>query len=170
MINTLKHLSYILGSSAKELLYIIANIDQYYYNHQLPKKKYGEDQRDEKGNIKLRNLCISRYPLKRIQKRIHSFLLQIKLPEYAYGSIIGKNNILNARQHINNKYFFSADLKDFFPNITHHQVFRMFMKNNFSPPVSRILTQLTTYKGGLPQGPPSSPIIANLVFVKTVAN
>src|SRR5258705_3786226 len=43
----------------------------------------------------------------------------------------------------------------------------MFRQNNFSPTVSKILTQLTTYKGGLPQGPPSSPIIANLVFIKT---
>jgi len=167
MINTIKHLCYLLRSSEQELSYLIKNIDRYYYDHRQPKKKYGEYQRDEKGNTRLRNLCISRYPLKRIQKRIHNLLLQIELPEYAYGSVIGKNNILNARQHINNKYFFSIDLKDFFPNINHRQVFQMFRQNNFSPTVSRILTQLTTYKGGLPQGPPSSPIIANLVFVET---
>jgi len=156
-----------LGSSERELLYIIKNIDHNYYHRRQPKKKYGEDQLDKKGRIKFRDLCISYYPLKRIQKRIHNLLLQIELPEYAYGSVIKKNNILNARQHINNRYFFSIDLKDFFPNITHNQVFRMFLQNNFSSTVSRILTQLTTYKGVLPQGPPSSPIIANLVFVET---
>jgi RNA-directed DNA polymerase len=167
MINTIKHLAYVLGSSNQKLLYIIANLDQYYYSHRQPKKKYGEDQKDEKENIKYRNLCISRYPLKKIQKRIHNLLRQIKLPEYAFGSVKGKNNILNARRHISNKHFFSTDLKDFFPNINHRQVFRMFRQNNFSPTVSRILTQLTTYKGSLPQGPPSSPIISNLVFVET---
>src|SRR5690606_24694792 len=29
------------------------------------------------------------------------------------------------------------------------------------------LTQLTTYKGKLPQGTPTSPCLANLVFIKT---
>ena len=111
--------------------------------------KYGEYQLDNKGNKKLRNLCISSNSLKKIQQRIHLLL------------------ILNARQHIGNKYFFSVDLKDFFSNINHRQVFQMLRQNNFSPTVSRILTQLTTYKGSLPQGPPSSPIIANLVFVET---
>jgi RNA-directed DNA polymerase len=167
MINTLKHLSCVLGFSEQNLSFIIDNIDQYYYNHSKPKTKYGEFQRDKKGNVKYRKLCSCRYPLKTIQQRIHNFLLQIELPEYAYGGVPGRNNILNARQHRNNKYFFSADLKDFFPNINHRHVFRMFRQNNFSPTVSRVLTQLTTYKGCLQQGPPTSPIIANLVFVNT---
>jgi RNA-directed DNA polymerase len=43
----------------------------------------------------------------------------------------------------------------------------MFVAFDFSPTVSRYLTKLTTYKGKLPQGAPTSPIVANLVFVKT---
>ena len=167
MVNTLKHLSYVLGFSEQDISIIINNIDKFYYNHTKPKTKYGEFQRDKKGNIKYRKLCSSRYPLKIIQQRIHTLLLQIKLPEYAYGGVVGRNNIQNAKQHASGKYFFSADLKDFFPNINHHQVFRMFRENNFSPTVSRVLTQLTTYRGCLQQGPSSSPIIANLVFVET---
>lgn len=46
----------------------------------------------------------------------------------------------------------------------------MFRSFNFSPGVSRLLTQLTTYKGRLPQGSPTSSSIANLVFVKTGKN
>src|SRR4030095_9345868 len=138
MINTLKHLSYVLGFSEQKLSIIIDNIDQFYYSHKRPKIKYGELQRDNKKEIKYRKLCSSRYPLKTIQQRIHTLLLQIHLPEYAYGGVVGRNNILNARQHTNNKYFFSADLKDFFPNINHHQVFRMFRQNDFSPTVSRV--------------------------------
>ena len=167
MINKLKHLSCILGFSEYDLSIIVDNIDKFYYSHTKPKMKYGEFQRDKRKKIKYRKLCSSRYPLKKIQQRIHALLLQIDLPEYAYGGVVGRNNILNARQHTNNKYFFSADLKDFFPNINHHQVFRMFRQNGFSPTVSRVLTQLTTYRGCLQQGPPSSPIIANLVFVET---
>src|SRR5688500_2558376 len=43
----------------------------------------------------------------------------------------------------------------------------MLRENNFSPTVAKTLTELTTYSGALPQGPPSSPIISNLVFVET---
>ena len=46
----------------------------------------------------------------------------------------------------------------------------MFRSFNFSPTVSRILTRLTTYKGKLPQGTPTSPTLANLVFIKTGKN
>jgi RNA-directed DNA polymerase len=46
----------------------------------------------------------------------------------------------------------------------------MFRSYGFSPEVSRLLTQLTTYKGRLPQGSPTSSTIANLVFVKTGKN
>jgi hypothetical protein len=60
-----------------------------------------------------------------------------------------------------------ADMKNFFPYISHHQVFEVFRRNDFSPDVSHILTKLTTYKEGLPQGAPTSPIIANLVFIQT---
>ncbi|HAO08984.1 MAG TPA: hypothetical protein DCQ50_18845 [Chryseobacterium sp.] len=41
----------------------------------------------------------------------------------------------------------------------------MFVAQGFSPSVARILTKITTYQKSLPQGAPSSPIIANLVFL-----
>ena len=41
----------------------------------------------------------------------------------------------------------------------------MFVRNGFSPDVASLLTKLTTYKGHLPQGAPTSTTIANLVFV-----
>lgn len=167
MIYTLKHLYYALRSSESEIKNVIENIDSYYRYLQRPKKKYGSNQ-TEKGSVKYRQLYPSRGKLKRIQQQFNFFLQQnIDFPEYAYGSIHGRNNILNAAIHRNNKHFFSVDMKNFFSYINHHQVFEMFRRNNFSPDVSHILTKLTTYKGGLPQGAPTSPIIANLVFVET---
>ena len=46
----------------------------------------------------------------------------------------------------------------------------MFCLFDFSPTVSRILTQLTTSKGKLPQGTPTSATLANLVLIKTGKN
>lgn len=161
-----RHIALMLGITRKELCQIIDNIDQYYYEFRKPKMKYGEPQKDNNG-IRYRDLLPSTNSLKEIQQKLNFLLQGIELPEYAYGSVKGTNNFLNARAHIGNKYFFLVDLKNFFPNITHHQVFKMFLNNNFSPAASSILTKLTTYRGSLPQGAPTSPIIANLVFAET---
>lgn len=104
--------------------------------------------------------------LKTIQKRINAYLVDnIDLPNYAFGGIKGKDNIVNAWMHKGQKYIFQTDLKDFFPYITHKMVYAMFVRNGFSPDVASLLTKLTTYKGHLPQGAPTSTTIANLVFV-----
>lgn len=89
------------------------------------------------------------------------------MPDYAFGGIRNRDNILNAQRHKGKKYNFTTDLKNFYPSIRHAMVFEMFRSFSFSPTVARYLTQLTTFKGRLPQGTPTSPMIANLVFVKT---
>ena len=86
------------------------------------------------------------------------------MPEYAFGGVKGKDNIQNARFHKGQKYVFQTDLKDFFPYITNKMVYKMFVINGFSPDVASLLTKLTTFKGHLPQGAPTSTTIANLVF------
>src|SRR5690606_10788268 len=101
---------------------------------------------------------------KRIQKNI---LLKIDLPNYAFGAVKGKDNVDNAKQHQGKKYKFTTDLKDFFPSITNKAVNEMFVSQGFSHKVSGLLTKLTTYKGKIPQGAPTSSTLANLVFIKT---
>lgn len=92
------------------------------------------------------------------------------MPEYAYGGIKNRDNIVNAKQHQGKKYKFTTDLKDFFPSISNKSVYAMFINNKFSPDVSSILTKLTTYKGSIPQGAPTSTTLANLVFCQTGKN
>lgn len=167
MIKSLPNLYSFLWLPEKEINAIMSNIRNYYSLKINPKKKYGDFQRDDFGNIRFRELMVPNYILKSRQQKIAQFLNQISLPEYMFGSVPGKNNILNACQHLNQKYFLTIDLKKFFPNINHHQVNTMFCNNGFSPSTSRILTKLTTYQESLPQGAPSSPIIANLVFLQT---
>src|SRR5580700_7202556 len=143
MIRTDKHLAYTLGSTVRMLDEITSNIGKYYYYKEEPKTKYGIYQHEKNGAIKYRKLYPSVYPLKKIQQNIHSFLQEIELPEYAYGSVVGKSNVLNAAKHIGNKYFLTVDLKNFFSYISHHQVFKMFRERRFSHSVSRTLTKLT---------------------------
>lgn len=161
MINTLDHLAYVLKVEPREIESIIANIDKFYYE----KEKI---EISKQGKIKKRVLNPSIKRLKIIQKRIQkSIFTQLQLPDYAYGAVVGRDNVMNARRHQGKKFNFTTDLKKFFPSINHRKVFEMYRSFNFSPTVSRLLTQLTTYKGKLPQGAPTSPSISNLVFIKT---
>lgn len=132
-----------------------------------PKKKFGGFQEDENGSIKLRYIVPPVHSLKLIQSKICNHLEQIELPDSMYGSIKGSNNVINALQHIENIYFFKIDLKNFFSNITNRQVHHALMENGFTWEIARILTKLTTYQCSLPQGAPTSPILANLAFIKT---
>ena len=169
MINTIKHLCYVLKSTQEELNEIILDIDKYYYEKiEIKTHKDGSPKLDGKGNPKKRTLHPSIGKLKHIQKMILQHILnEIDLPDYVYGAVKGRDNVMNAKRHQGKKFIFATDLKDFFPTVNHRMTFEMFRSRNFSPTVSRILTQLTTYQGQLPQGAPTSPMMANLVFVKT---
>ena len=167
MIKSLPNLSSYLKLPEKVISAITSNLQHYYSPKIRPKKKYGNFQRDCSGKIKYRNLLVPDYILKSRQQFIAQLLNTIVLPGYMYGSVKGRNNIQNALQHLNHEYFLTVDLKKFFYHITHHQVNKVFNEHGFSPSVSRVLTQLTTYQASLPQGAPSSSVIANLVFLNT---
>ena len=143
----------------------------YYQKVSLKKNKDGSPRIGKDGKQELRILYPSTDRLKEIQKRINDRILSssnyFKLPDYAYGALQGRDNVLNARKHQGKKYNFTTDLKKFFPSINHKAVFSFFRSSGFSPTVSSLLTKLTTYKGQLPQGAPTSPLLANLVFMKT---
>jgi RNA-directed DNA polymerase len=172
MINTPKYLAYTLKVDLKEIYTIIQDIDKFYTEVIILKKdKEGLPIIDKNGKPKSRTLNPSHNRLKVIQKRIQkNILLKLQLPDYEYGAVKGRDNVDNANVHKGKKFKFTTDLRNFFPSISHTRVFRMFRSYSFSPEVSRLLTQLTTYKGRLPQGSPTSSTIANLVFVKTGKN
>lgn len=161
------NISNITGSNLPKLYSIIYNLDDYYHHFKQNKKKFGRNQIDNNGMPIPRQLCSVKYPLKQVLQKIHKFLLSIPIPEYAFGSIPGKNNIKNAALHAKNKYFFSIDLKDFFTMINCHQVESVLKSLGLNELTAKCLTQLTTYKGHLIQGAPSSPILSNIVFYDT---
>lgn len=168
MIKTLKHLAFELKVTLSEIDHILNNIDRFYYQKEILKKNENGTPKIKNGLTQKRVLNPSIKRLKEIQKRLQRNILQrLQIPSYAFGAIKGKDNISNAKQHQGKKYIFTTDLTNFFPSITNKQVYEMFVSFDFSPTVARYLTKLTTYKGKLPQGAPTSPIVANLVFVKT---
>jgi len=78
------------------------------------------------------------------------------------------NIYTNALQHCKAKWVYQVDIKDFFNSVTAQRVKHLFghIPFCFSDDAAQILARLTTYKGRLPMGAPSSPVLSNLVCIE----
>ncbi len=156
---SLKGLQYELRCSLDDLENLIGFIDNYYYK--FDKRKIKAD-----GSVKIREIEPSKRRLKVIQKRINDRILtKVKFPNNVQGGVKGKSNITNAKLHLGKKFHFCTDIKKCFPSIRHNKVYSALIDNGFSPKVARLITNLCTYKGKLPQGNPTSSSLANIVLL-----
>lgn len=155
-----------LGIPLSELTGVLygKGADSYYQSFDIPKKD---------GSV--RRIDASTSSLKYIQRRLVR-LLELRQkeiwgerglnPNISHAFQRGKSILSNARVHKNKRYVVNVDLEDFFGSIHFGRVKGFFEHNNdFKLPtdVATIIAQLTCYKGRLPQGAPSSPIITNLI-------
>lgn len=160
----------IIGESKKELDKIIADIDNHYNEWIETKtdKKTGQPKTYLDGTVKERVIRPSKPQLKLIQKKIKDRILSdIELPSNIHGGVKRKSNITNAKPHQGKKYVFVTDLKDFYPSISSKKVYKTFINLGFNSQFAFYITRLTTWKGELPQGTPTSTHISNLVFLET---
>nr|WP_256445165.1 retron Ec67 family RNA-directed DNA polymerase/endonuclease [Verticiella sp. GG226] len=84
----------------------------------------------------------------------------------SHGFEPGLSIITNARVHRKRRWVFNIDLADFFDSIHFGRV-RGYFENNrnfqLKPIAALVIAQIACFKSKLPQGSPSSPVIANLV-------
>jgi len=123
-----------------------------------------------KQGSKTRRLSVPGPELKSIQRRINgNILAKIPLAKTVYGGVRGGSPRKNAGEHANQRCVINMDVKDFFPNVRHYMVYRMFNSElGFGRDVASLLTRLTTYRSYLPQGAPTSTAVANLLLAAPV--
>lgn len=150
----------------KKLTYIlyIRGVENCYTTFSVPKRLGGE-----------RQISAPIDELKDIQRKMAKLLQQDKterqsrndrLPVISHGFEPGKSILTNARIHRNKRYVLNLDLEDFFGSIHFGRVLGYFKKNKafeVSHEVATAMAQLCCYQGKLPQGAPTSPVVANLV-------
>ncbi|MBI5840551.1 MAG: RNA-directed DNA polymerase [Chloroflexi bacterium] len=114
---------------------------------------------------KIREICDPSNKLKKVQRLINKQILQkIPLPGSLYGSVMGKSPKINAEQHKGKPFVYGLDIKDFYPSIHFTRVQKLLLSLGYSSDVASLLTRLTTYKGSLAQGFPTSSTLANLIL------
>jgi len=104
--------------------------------------------------------------LKNIHRRIKEvFFAKVIFPKYLHGSLKGCDYVTNASLHTNKQILICEDVKKFFPSVSANRVEDVWCGFfGFSPEVARMLTQLTTKDGVLPQGAIPSSYLANLIL------
>jgi hypothetical protein len=99
-----------------------------------------------------------------VQKRIYRRLLKpICFPGHVLGAVPKRSVRDNAERHLKSTLLVTLDVRQCFPSITNKHVYDVWTKLlDCSPPVAKLLTELTTCRRHLPQGAATSPLLCNL--------
>lgn len=151
----------------KEITYVLykTKVENAYVSFEIPKKN-GEPRVIDKPNDKLK--WIQRKLSEKLYKIHSDYITQNGIKtSVSHGFEKNKSIITNAYRHKNKKYLLNIDISDFFSSFNFGRVQGYFYKSRefmFTKEVATIIAQLVCYKGKLPQGAPTSPIISNLIF------
>lgn len=101
-----------------------------------------------------------------LQRKLLRVLRLVARPHGAsYGFVVDRSIVTNATPHIHKAQILNLDLENFFPSINFGRVQHLFTSIPFGVGYSAatVLAQLCCKDGSLPQGAPTSPIVANMI-------
>ncbi len=149
-----KHFSNIVEYESWYIHGVTNSKTHFYRKYKIPKK-----------NGEYRNITEPLPSLKEIQRWIlDNILTEISIHPAAKAYSQGLSIVDNARFHKKQKLVLRLDIKDFFPSIRINYVNSIFKEIGYSKSVSKLLAELTTYNGSLPQGAPTSPMLSNIIM------
>ncbi|WP_203639363.1 reverse transcriptase family protein [Levilactobacillus wangkuiensis] len=129
---------------------------------------YPSENFEEKG----RNLTNPSPKLKTVLETILNYLFKLRIPQYEFGGIKGRNAVQNVQCHVGHGYILRTDIRHFFPNTNYNNVYDFFRnKMKMSIDCATIISLLTTniaagaQHRSLAQGYPTSPVLSLLVYL-----
>lgn len=157
-IASVNELAAFLRIPARQLTFYAYHIDKHkvYTTFSIPRRNFRE-----------RKIEAPTRTLKYIQRVIHESLQKIYGPHPAvHGFCPNRSIVTNAQNHLQSNYVLNIDLEDFFPSITRQRIYGRLVAApySFNKTVANVIASLTTNGfSRLPQGSPSSPILANMI-------
>ena len=125
-------------------------------------KKWKDEDNHEKG---YRIINPPSDELKAIQQKLlNTLLYSIPTPDYMGGGK-GSSTKELMKKHMNKAMLICFDISNFFPSVKSQFVYKALRSRGVSKDVAEVLTQLTTYRGHLPQGGPCSTQLAKIVVM-----
>ena len=135
-------------------------INHLYYNT----SKYYKTVLIQKSNGTMRELECPSSDLKAVQRWILTEILdKLRLHKSATAFRKGASILSNAVLHTQSKYLVNMDIESFFTSIPAWRVARVFSSVGYGTTMAGILTRFCTVNDHLPQGAPTSPMLANHV-------
>ena len=161
-LGSLHDLAAFWGLAPSQLSYYAFHLDKRraYKTFHIPRRNGGRERRIE----------VPVPTLKYIQRLIHESLTRVYGPHPdVHGFLPERSIVTNAQKHLGCRYVLNIDLVDFFPSITRQRIFGRLVAApySFNARVANLIASLSTnVYSQLPQGSPSSPVIANIVAAK----
>ncbi len=104
-----------------------------------------------------------------LQSKLNHVLQLIYAPKpCVHGFVLDRSILTNASPHVGKRWVLNVDIENFFPSINFGRVRGAFMARPFNLPkrAATVIAQICTADGILPQGAPTSPVLANFVCAK----
>lgn len=153
-----RHLARILGVTEECLIAIIESRDAYIREYVLLDPAKPGKQRIVFGVDGM---------LRAVQKTFYRRVLipALSPSPHSHGGVRNRSIKTNAMTHVDSMFVLSCDIDNFYPSIHNRQVYRFFTEVlNLPAEVSRLCTQLTTYRHHLALGLVTSPFIADQIL------
>lgn len=155
---TMRRVADLVGASRAELRALAAKGNLLYRPFHLE---------DTLGIKKPRHIDNPVHELKRVQRLIARRILSAWTPPYGmFGAIPGCTVGDNARVHAGSRVLVTIDIERCFPSISDKLVFDAIRQLVVATDVAALLTRVTTANHHLPQGAPTSPVLANMVMLR----
>lgn len=142
-----------LGVKAAERAFLEKYAFHRYSEASIPKRRGGT-----------RVLLIPERRLKFLQRQTLKLLEQIQsVRAPVHGFVKERGAITNANEHQKRPYLLNIDLKDYFGTISQRRVVGLLKALGIDAQVAKAIAVICVTRNQLPQGAPTSPILANLV-------
>ncbi len=153
-LRTLRDLAYALEMPPRDLENAVRQAEGGYRVFRIPK---------DDGTH--RTICSPKPSLKHAQKQALRWLYRrVRIPRHLHGGLPGRSPQTHAGPHLKKRMVATLDILRFFESTTLGHLSPVFDRLGLREDAARAFRALATRDGNLPQGAPTSPLLANLAF------